>query len=159
MNAVIQPITPTEAPALNMVECHRCGGSGDMPKFRHVQGGTCFKCNGTGTVLFRPSEFFNPQICDSIHHLTMSNDGYLWHIQICVWDEGTGKEKAGTANISSQQWTLRVTESSQMREDHGTAEGVSLAHARQYFQEMQSFGYDHLTGDALIDFLDWSDRL
>ena len=28
--------------------CTRCGGTGLMP-FKHVKGGTCFKCNGTGS--------------------------------------------------------------------------------------------------------------
>lgn len=27
--------------------CSRCGGTGAMP-FRHIHGGVCFKCNGTG---------------------------------------------------------------------------------------------------------------
>jgi len=28
--------------------CPRCGGSGDLPQFRHVQEGICFLCWGTG---------------------------------------------------------------------------------------------------------------
>lgn len=31
------------------VECNRCGGKGIMEEYRHLNGGTCFKCNGTGT--------------------------------------------------------------------------------------------------------------
>lgn len=30
--------------------CDRCGGRGDIPKFRHVQNGICFKCRGDGYV-------------------------------------------------------------------------------------------------------------
>lgn len=28
--------------------CVRCGGGGIIHQFRHVQGGVCFKCGGTG---------------------------------------------------------------------------------------------------------------
>lgn len=31
-----------------MLECARCGGSGKIKKFKHVEGGVCFDCNGTG---------------------------------------------------------------------------------------------------------------
>lgn len=31
-----------------MSDCTRCGGSGDMPQFRHVMGGVCFRCWGSG---------------------------------------------------------------------------------------------------------------
>lgn len=30
--------------------CVRCGGAGIIHQFRHVQGGTCFKCGGTGSA-------------------------------------------------------------------------------------------------------------
>jgi 5-methylcytosine-specific restriction endonuclease McrA/ribosomal protein S27AE len=29
-------------------DCSRCGGTGYMPEYRHVQNGICFKCGGTG---------------------------------------------------------------------------------------------------------------
>lgn len=32
------------------VRCLRCGGSGYLAEFRHVAGGDCFGCNGTGRV-------------------------------------------------------------------------------------------------------------
>lgn len=28
--------------------CSRCGGSGGIPRYQHVEGGVCFACNGTG---------------------------------------------------------------------------------------------------------------
>ncbi|MDG1158122.1 MAG: hypothetical protein P8N19_01430 [Flavobacteriales bacterium] len=28
--------------------CSRCGGSGHLPQYNHIQGGACFKCNGCG---------------------------------------------------------------------------------------------------------------
>lgn len=28
--------------------CTKCGGSGHLPKFQHVEAGVCFRCEGTG---------------------------------------------------------------------------------------------------------------
>ena len=33
------------------VACPRCQGRGDMPQFKHVAMGTCFKCKGKGTII------------------------------------------------------------------------------------------------------------
>ena len=35
----------------NLIQCDRCGGSGYLPQFSHVENGICFKCGGEGTVL------------------------------------------------------------------------------------------------------------
>lgn len=32
-------------------KCERCGGSGYLPQYNHVQNGICFKCGGEGTVV------------------------------------------------------------------------------------------------------------
>jgi len=38
-----------EAPAAsNDGLCTRCGGTGDLPHFRHVENGVCFRCEGSG---------------------------------------------------------------------------------------------------------------
>lgn len=34
----------------NLVPCSRCGGSGYLPQYSHVEHGICFKCYGEGTV-------------------------------------------------------------------------------------------------------------
>lgn len=31
--------------------CDRCGGSGYLPQYQHVQGGVCFKCQGEGVIV------------------------------------------------------------------------------------------------------------
>jgi len=31
-----------------MIICSRCGGSGYIHKWRHIEGGICFKCRGNG---------------------------------------------------------------------------------------------------------------
>jgi len=30
--------------------CTRCGGTGDLPQFRHIDGGVCYECDGLGLV-------------------------------------------------------------------------------------------------------------
>lgn len=30
------------------VECIKCNGTGTLPTFRHIEGGVCFRCGGTG---------------------------------------------------------------------------------------------------------------
>lgn len=32
-------------------ECTKCGGSGIIQKFGHIEHGQCFRCMGTGTIL------------------------------------------------------------------------------------------------------------
>ena len=34
-----------------LIPCDRCGGSGYLPQYKHVEHGICFKCNGEGVVL------------------------------------------------------------------------------------------------------------
>lgn len=36
------------APSKGDCGCHRCGGKGVIQAFMHVQGGVCFRCNGSG---------------------------------------------------------------------------------------------------------------
>lgn len=35
----------------NLVRCDRCGGSGYLPQYSHVEHGRCFKCGGEGVVI------------------------------------------------------------------------------------------------------------
>ena len=35
----------------NLIPCDRCGGSGYLPQYNHIEHGICFKCNGEGTVI------------------------------------------------------------------------------------------------------------
>ena len=32
-------------------KCKRCGGSGYLPQYNHVQNGICFNCGGEGTIV------------------------------------------------------------------------------------------------------------
>ena len=35
----------------NLIPCDRCGGSGYLPQYNHIEHGICFKCYGEGTVI------------------------------------------------------------------------------------------------------------
>ena len=35
----------------NLIKCDRCGGSGYLPQYSHVEHGRCFKCGGEGVAL------------------------------------------------------------------------------------------------------------
>jgi len=35
----------------NLATCPRCGGSGYLPQYKHVEHGICFKCGGEGVIL------------------------------------------------------------------------------------------------------------
>jgi hypothetical protein len=43
------PPPPPKAPRANPT-CPKCGGTGKLSAFRHVEQGTCFRCGGTGKV-------------------------------------------------------------------------------------------------------------
>ena len=40
---------------LDYTSCSRCHGAGYFPEYSHVQGGVCFKCNGSRYENFRGS--------------------------------------------------------------------------------------------------------
>ena len=40
--------TLTEVVADKVLPCTRCNGSGCLPEYRRIQGGVCFKCEGSG---------------------------------------------------------------------------------------------------------------
>ena len=43
-------------------ECLRCGGEGNLWQYTHVLGGTCFKCNGSGSVLLKNKRRVKPLV-------------------------------------------------------------------------------------------------
>lgn len=48
----------------NCFECPRCLGKGQIPAYRNVQGGVCFRCSGTGKVATRPAKPSIKWVCD-----------------------------------------------------------------------------------------------
>ena len=36
---------------VNLIPCDRCGGSGYLPQYSHVEHGRCFKCGGEGVII------------------------------------------------------------------------------------------------------------
>jgi hypothetical protein len=43
----------TENKVRRSIKCNRCGGSGKLPQFTHIQNGVCFRCNGSGLLTNR----------------------------------------------------------------------------------------------------------
>lgn len=41
-------LSSTRPPVRILPACPRCGGTGYLPEYRHVQGGVCFRCGGEG---------------------------------------------------------------------------------------------------------------
>ena len=47
------PIYDNEGQLESFAErCDKCGGSGYIPKYKHVENGVCFKCHGEGVLLY-----------------------------------------------------------------------------------------------------------
>lgn len=44
-------------------DCPRCEGKGEIPAFRNVQGGVCFKCGGCGKTATRPAKASTKWLC------------------------------------------------------------------------------------------------
>ena len=49
---VITPILDESGHRIGLAEiCDKCGGSGYLPQYKHVEHGVCFKCRGEGVLL------------------------------------------------------------------------------------------------------------
>lgn len=88
---------------MKLVTCDRCGGSGWIPHFNHVEGGICFKCEGVGEVpaTYRAKTNVDAKdaICDSIFSLYQKLDNGVKFAQFFIWNEGTKKLDAGTGHM------------------------------------------------------------
>lgn len=133
-----------------MDTCTNCEGTGVLAQFAHIQGGVCYQCSGTGKHVVKESTGLNDEACDVIYNLTQTIDGLLHWFSFCIWHEGTGKERAGTANvllatIEEGDDTTRVIDQ----------DGISLADARQHYKSALVKGYtqankkDYLLLDSL----------
>ena len=45
---VLRKVADFKQKAFYYTSCSRCGGSGDIPSYKHVEGGVCFRCGGSG---------------------------------------------------------------------------------------------------------------
>jgi len=66
-NRINQLFTTFQSLGVERSGCPRCGGSGNLPQFSHVQGGVCFLCGGGGNVShsnfedFDSDDYFNDE--------------------------------------------------------------------------------------------------
>ena len=45
---VLRKVAGLKQKAFYYTSCSKCGGSGDIPSYKHVEGGVCFRCGGSG---------------------------------------------------------------------------------------------------------------
>lgn len=45
---VLRKVADLKQKVFYYTSCSRCGGSGDIPSYKHVEGGVCFRCGGSG---------------------------------------------------------------------------------------------------------------
>ena len=96
-----EPARPAPMPqalrdAARVGKCSRCGGSGHLGQFGHVENGVCFRCNGTGTELPRPR--ITPQMRDA------AKAGYARTAQrkaACDHCDGTGTVRLGPGRFGT----------------------------------------------------------
>ena len=50
-DAKVPLYTPEHQLIKHLIPCSRCGGSGYLPQYNHVENGICFKCGGEGVIL------------------------------------------------------------------------------------------------------------
>lgn len=50
-DAKVPLYTPDHQLIKHLIPCSRCGGSGYLPQYNHVENGICFKCGGEGVIL------------------------------------------------------------------------------------------------------------
>lgn len=47
-----QPVAAAHSlPSVRSITCPRCQGRGQLPEFRHVEAGVCFRCRGARVIL------------------------------------------------------------------------------------------------------------
>ena len=59
--------------------CPRCSGTGELPKFRHIEGGRCFLCEGEKVI--KISTLTLPEkttVCYQDNRNVTENDGMPW---------------------------------------------------------------------------------
>lgn len=50
---IIEPSVPAKPVIAPHYVCNRCAGTGHLEQYRHVAGGNCFGCSGTGDIRYR----------------------------------------------------------------------------------------------------------
>lgn len=130
--------------------CPKCGGSGHISQFNHVEAGVCFQCRGTGKVDKLPVDLENAGVVDVIYSMVRpcSDSRFFDFIQFYIWHDGTGKENANTGHwMETRVDTQEVDEysyeprySDQLLAESGYH--VSLEAVRTKFATARKAGYE-----------------
>jgi hypothetical protein len=80
--------------------CSRCSGSGYLPNFRHIEGGVCYACKGSGKLTSNHRPIATPRV---VEDKVMTSDRYPgWEIR---------KQGACVHNMTKGNWWILVSES------------------------------------------------
>lgn len=64
---------------MTQITCPRCSGTGELPKFRHIEGGRCFLCEGEKVI--KISTLTLPEkttVCYQDNRNVTENNGMPW---------------------------------------------------------------------------------
>lgn len=137
-----------------LITCEKCGGSGHLPGFMHVEAGLCFRCDGTGKALPMVKRDLNQQCCDRIFNLYKEEDGIAYHVGVWVWDAGTGKTKAGTGHWSCSMLNTRTGESMEITTSGGPDHCIELAQLREDYKGFLFNGFTLMVGADELAFIE-----
>jgi hypothetical protein len=87
---------------MSKVRCSRCAGTGNVPSFAHVQGGVCFRCNGTGLSYPDKPQPINLEEVSHIYTLVKIENGISYYAQFYVWDKEPRAEMYGKGRFFSR---------------------------------------------------------
>ena len=121
------------------VTCPKCGGSGYISHFSHVDNGVCFECMGSGVVDEKssgPSSFDNSQIVDEIFSLIKRMPNGLCFAQVYVWHKSPSKKDFGTGH-----WYAKVSVDGRDSELGTDSRRVSLVEVRAAYRMLIADGY------------------
>ena len=126
------------------ISCPKCGGTGNIKHFRHVEGGVCFECYGTGVVEERAfdSSIDSSQAVDEIYSLIKRTPKGVAFAQFYVWHKSPRKESFGTGH-----WYSLVSIDGKETELGTNGIRVPLAEVRAAYSSLQAEGYTLITNE------------
>ena len=124
---------------MSIVPCPKCCGTGNISHFRHVEGGRCFDCGGSGVVeekLSGPSSSDNSQVVDEIFSLIKRTSNGICFAQVYTWHKSPRKKSFGTGH-----WYARISIDGKESELGTDSKRVPLADVRAAYRMLIADGY------------------
>ena len=86
---------------MSLVTCEKCGGTGSLPHFMHIDNGVCWLCGGTGKA--KPSKDTPSDCAHKIVNLIRVKNDTLEMYSFYIWEADTESNWADTGH-----WTVLV---------------------------------------------------